>query len=160
MNQKVSVINNKDFSLLMAEVLKKGKAFRFQASGASMSPFIKNGDVLTLVAGNHRRIRIGDVVAFHHPHTGNLIIHRIVKLSVKTFLLKPDNGLRVDGWISRQAIIGIVQSVERGERPHNLGLGREKWLIAYLSRWNLLSQTIGIFWRILPNRVKQRIKRH
>ena len=153
-----SVINNKDFSLLMAEVLKKGKAFRFQASGASMSPFIKSGDILTLVTANHRCIRIGDVVAFYHPHNANLTIHRIVKRCANTYLLKPDNSLQVDGWINRDAIIGIVQSVERGERPYNLGLGWEKWWIANLSRWNLLRQTTGIFWRIFPNRVKKRIK--
>jgi len=159
MDRKVDNINNKDFSLLMAAVLEKGKAFRFQASGASMSPIIKNGDILTVADVKNKCIRIGDVVAFTHPKNGNLTIHRVVKKSTDKFLMKSDNGLQVDGWIRRDAIIGIIQSVERGERLKNLGLGWEKVYIAFFSRWNVLGKMISVLWRILPNCVKQRIKR-
>ena len=135
---------NKQFAALMAEVLKKGKAFRFQASGFSMAPFIKDGDILTLVDLNYRQIRIGIVLAFYHPQNSKLTVHRVVTRNGKTYLMKPDNGMNADGWINHEEVIGMVHSVERGESLIKFGLGWEKWLIAHLSRWNALMPIIRV----------------
>ena len=154
---KENIIPNKQFASLMAEVLKTGKAFRFQASGFSMDPFIKDGDILTLVSLTHRLYKIGNVLAFNHPHTNNLTVHRVVARNLKTYLMKPDNGLRTDGWIKHKEVIGMVRSVERGGTMIKFGLGWEKWLIAHLSRRNMLTPTIRTLWRFIPKFIKLKI---
>ena len=157
-NHNEHIMSNKQFVLLMTAVLKNGKAFRFQASGFSMDPFIKDGDILTLVDVSHHPIRLGNVLAFKHPHNGRLTVHRVIKRKQKTYLMKPDNGLSADGWTTHDQVIGIVQLNERGGNKIRFGLGWEKVLIAHLSRWNFLISTIHVLWRFFPRRLKLRIK--
>jgi len=155
---KEQIMPNQQFSVLMAEVLKTGKAFRFQASGSSMNPFIKDSDILTLVDVSQGEIKLGNVLSFIHPHNRKLLVHRVVNSKQKNYLMKPDNSANVDGWVNQQEIIGIVHSVERGESLIQFGLGWEKWWIAHLSRWNILMPIIQVLWRIFPSWLKHRIK--
>ena len=155
---KEQIMPNPQFVVLMEAVLKRGKAFRFQASGSSMNPFIKDGDILTLVNVSQGEIKLGNVLSFIHPHNRKLLVHRVVNSKQKNYLMKPDNSANVDGWVNQQEIIGIVHSVERGESLIQFGLGWEKWLIAHLSRWNILMPIIQVLWRIFPSWLKHRIK--
>jgi len=155
---KEQIMPNQQFAVLMEAVLKRGKAFRFQASGSSMNPFIKDGDILTLVNVSQGEIKLGNVLSFIHPHNRKLLVHRVVNSKQKNYLMKPDNSANVDGWVNQQEIIGIVHSVERGESLIQFGLGWEKWLIAHLSRWNILMPIIQVLWRIFPSWLKHRIK--
>jgi len=155
---KEQIMPNPQFAVLMEAVLKRGKAFRFQASGSSMNPFIKDGDILTLVNVSQGEIKLGNVLSFIHPYNRKLLVHRVVNSKQKNYLMKPDNSANVDGWVNQQEIIGIVHSVERGESLIQFGLGWEKWLIAHLSRWNILMPIIQVLWRIFPSWLKHRIK--
>ncbi len=65
---------------LMAAVLGKGLPFRFEARGESMHPAIRHGDVVTVAPVAGRAPRAGDVVAFIHPGTGGVRVHRILAL--------------------------------------------------------------------------------
>ncbi len=130
------------FAELMAAVLQNGTSFRFQASGSSMLPFIKDGDVLTLSNSNKRKIGLGDVVAFIDPACNKLTIHRLVGIRENHFLIKADNSQRPDGWVGENAILGYIINIERLHRPIRMGLGPERRLIAFLSRYNLLAPGI------------------
>lgn len=129
------------FAELMTAVLAKGKPFRFQARGASMSPFIRSGDILTLVPV-HRLIRCGEVIAFLRPDTARLTVHRVIGRGRKGFLLKGDNSGRCDGWVATDKIIGRVSRVERRGWRVRTGLGPERCVIAALSRLRLLRPLI------------------
>ena len=131
-------IPNDEFADLITAVLQNGIPFRFQASGFSMSPFIKNGDVITLSNSSKREISMGDVVAFINPACDKLTIHRVVKIHANGFLMKADNSPRLDGWIEKQHILGYVINVERYHRSVKIGLGSGRQFIAFLSRHNLL----------------------
>ena len=63
---------------LLRAVLERGAPFRFRARGFSMSPFIRNGDVITVSPLSAASPRIGDVAAFIHPRTRRLVVHRII----------------------------------------------------------------------------------
>ena len=52
---------------LIEAVHEKGASFRFQAKGYSMTPAIRNGDVITVSPLRDIEPRRGDVVAFRHP---------------------------------------------------------------------------------------------
>lgn len=141
---------NSSFSELMIAVLEKGKPFRFQAAGASMSPFIRSGDIITIMPVS-ARIRPGDVLAFRQPEGDKLAVHRVIGLGRKGFLLKGDNGGHADGRVNRERIIGRVTRVEHRGREVRIGLGFERILIAGLSRLRLLRPLLfPVRWLLWP----------
>jgi signal peptidase I len=131
-------IANADFAALMESVLSQGKPFRFRSSGFSMSPFIKDGDVITLVNPLGRPLRPGTVIAFIQPPSGSLAVHRIVVQRDDRYLLKGDNNREFDGWVTPANVIGIVNRVERNGKSVHFGEGQIRWLIVWLSKYNIL----------------------
>jgi signal peptidase I len=133
-------MSNAGFAELMATVLQKGAPFRFKASGGSMSPFIRDGDVISIASLDQKGPRVGDVVAFTHPDKEHLFVHRVVGKHQSTFLIQGDNpACSPDGLIPAGDLIGKVIKVERDGRTVVFGIGPERVLIAYFSRVGLLS---------------------
>lgn len=124
---------NAGFAELMAAVLARSAPFRFQASGFSMSPFIRDGDVITL-GPPPRRLRFGEVAAFVNPGNNRLTVHRVVAIGRHGYLIRGDNAPEPDGTVAHADILGRVINVERGSRRVRLGLGFERLVIAFLSR--------------------------
>lgn len=150
-------LSSLDLEKLMRGVLDKGASFRFQGKGYSMSPFIKDGDILTIVPLQGSAPRFGDVVVFTHPQTGKLIIHRIIGKRSSSYLTKGDNAPDEDGLVSRAAILGRVTRVQRNGKYVSLGLGLDRFIIAYVTRNGLLSllnpawRFVRFFLRSRPN---------
>lgn len=130
------------FAELMEAVLEKNVPFRFTASGSSMEPFIRDGDVLT-ISPLSLPLRRGDVVPFINPSGKQLMVHRILDVSREGYLIKGDNNSVPDGRIPAAAIIGRVVRVEHGERQVRMGLGPERLLIAWLSQCCLLTPVVA-----------------
>ena len=119
-------------------VIAKGASFRFEARGFSMHPFIKDGEMITISPVEGGRLFSGDVVAFCHPETGRLTVHRIVKKDAQGLLLRGDNCSEADGLISATSLLGRVTEVGGKNRIVRLGLGPERYFLALLSRYYLL----------------------
>ena len=119
---------------LMRAVLEKGRAFRFEARGTSMFPFIQDGDAVTVTPLASDAPRLGDIVAFVHPQSGGVRVHRVVRISNGVYSLKGDNALGEDGEFSRDALLGRVARVERGGRARRLGPSLRSAALARLSR--------------------------
>ena len=134
---------------LVMEIVSKGVECRLQAKGYSMSPFIKDSDVVTISPMSDSSPGFGDVIAFIHPRTEKLIIHRVVWKSRDAYLLKGESALEPDGLIKKENILGLVTKVERKGKRIFLGLGPERFLIALLTRTNLLLPVLRPLWRIL-----------
>lgn len=145
-NRAKRTISGTGFTVLMAAVLEKGVPFRFTAPGHSMSPFIRDGDVITVAPG---RIRFGDAVAFVNPHGGKLTVHRVVRISRDGYLIKGDNTSEPDGTVPRTSLLGRVVRVEHCSRSVWRGLGIERVAIALLSRRGWLIPVIGAAWRVM-----------
>ncbi len=128
---------------LMRAVLAKGKPLRFRARGLSMSPFIKDGDVVTVRPLAGARPRTGDIVAFLHPATGKAAVHRIVGECSGLFSLKGDNTPGADGALSLDEILGTVCRIERSGKSVLLGRRPGRAVIASLSRSGLLTKALG-----------------
>lgn len=124
------------------DVLTRGHAFRFHAPGASMYPFIRDGDVVTLVPFRPLACIPGDVVAFVDPRSGRLVVHRVVWISDDGCRIRGDNNPQEDGEFPFEAVIGTVSRVERNGRPVRAALGPERTVIALLSRQGALSGCI------------------
>ncbi len=119
---------------LMRAVLEKGKPFRFEARGTSMHPSIRDGDAVTVSPLSGAGPTTGDVVAFVHPGTGGVRVHRVVKAGAGKYVVKGDNALGPDCAVPRDMILGLVVRVERGGRVRRLGPAFRSAALARLSR--------------------------
>jgi len=106
-------ISREELANLLQAVHQKGAEFRFRATGKSMNPTILNNDILTLSPLRGISPFPGEVVAFRHPRTENLIIHRIIKADKNGFTIKGDCLRISDSNIPLENIIGVVTRVER-----------------------------------------------
>lgn len=127
---------------LMHSILDRGASFRFKAKGGSMAPFIKSGDVLTVAGLQDKGPRIGDVAVVINSVNGAVLVHRIIATTSDGVLVKGDNCHQPDGVFKRDAVIGIVQVVERGAKKVHYGGGAARLPIAVVSRSGLLNKLI------------------
>ena len=138
-------IDGESLLFLMQEVLSKGASFRFRAKGWSMTPFIRDGDVVTVAPSAKVRPSVGKVVAFVQPDTGRLVIHRVIGRQGSAFLIQGDNASgHPDGFVYVPAILGCVTQVVRRNRRVYLGLGVDGYIIAVLSRNGRIQNIISL----------------
>ena len=88
------------------------------------------------------------MVAFIHPKTEKLLIHRVVWKSMYACLLKGESALEPDDLIKKESVLDLAAKVERKGKRIFLGLGPERFLIALLTRTNLLLPVLRPVWRI------------
>ncbi len=141
---------------LLRSVLAKNKAFRFRATGWSMSPFVKDGDVITVSPLLGREPRTGEIVAFLHPKSGHAAVHRVVRAAPGLFLLRGDNSHDAEGPLSGERILGVVTEVVRdGKRVRGVRGPRAR-VIAFLSRSGGLVRGLGLWRRLAGRTAKER----
>jgi signal peptidase I len=99
-----------------------------------MSPFIQDGDVVTLKPFDGAACALGDVVAFVRPQSERMVVHRIVSVQKGCCHIQGDNNPEEDDALPYSAIIGRVARVERAGKDVRFGLGPERVFIAALSR--------------------------
>jgi signal peptidase I len=140
---------------LLRAVLDEGAPVRFRAKGFSMSPFIRNGDVVTLFPLQESSPRVGDVIAFVVQGTEKLCVHRIVGKKSNLYITKGDNSSEADESVLNENILGFVRRVERNGREVFLGLGPERFLIAFLGGRGLLLPLLLPVWKVFRAIVKR-----
>ena len=122
---------------LIEAVHEKGASFRFQAKGYSMTPSIRNGDVITVSPLRNIVPRRGDVVAFRHPERPQMLVHRVLHTQIKKYFIKGDNCPEADGWIVAENILGVITKVERQGKarfwPNRSAFSLDEWVFAPLS---------------------------
>ena len=91
---------------LWCEALENGNTMRYRALGWSMSPFIKEGSILTIRPG--KRAFIGDVILY--KRADSMIAHRVIgkrRLDGRAFLVvKGDNSNYRGDLVSSPEILG------------------------------------------------------
>lgn len=144
---------------LIEAVHEKGASFRFQARGHSMTPAIRDGDVITVAPLHNLLPRRGDVLAFRHPQRPQMLVHRVLHTQVKKFFIKGDNCPEADGWIPAENILGLITKVER--RGKSLFWPNRSdpsfWLNAYLlfyPLWPPVRRILAKVWRRLRRTIK------
>ena len=126
-------------------VLSQKLSLRFRTKGVSMSPFIKDQDIITISLLSNCAIGLGEIVVFMHPQTKKLFIHRIIGRSQDCYLIKGDNIFITDGLIPKKNILGVVTKVERKGKKIIFGLGYERYIIAALSK----AKITNLFLRVI-----------
>lgn len=143
-------VSSRVFAELLKEVTARGAAFRMCAKGMSMYPFIRNGDVVTLV--RPKTIKVGDVVAFAHPKDGRLIVHRVTARSGCLLTLKGDFTWTADGRLDEKEILGAVIKVERNGRVIRPAPRLVRKLLALLSRPARIARMRMLFYHLVMKR--------
>jgi len=136
---------------LMCAVIARGGTFRFRAGGSSMFPFIRDGDLVSIVSLPSRTPRLGAVIAFRRAdpavvYGAYLVVHRLVRKTRQGFHFLGDNQCRqsTEGPLDRSSLMGEVARVERRGRGVRFGLGPERILIAFASQTGLLRPSIRL----------------
>ena len=76
---------------LLRSAAERGVPLRMMVRGFSMTPCIRDGDVLTIAPLRGSVPRVGEVVAFSMPDTGRLAIHRVIARLGTGWLMRGDD---------------------------------------------------------------------
>jgi hypothetical protein len=136
------------FQVLLDAVLSRGASLRFRAAGPSMYPFVRDGDIITIARLGGRALGSGEIVAFRHPSSGRLTVHRVVERRLGGITAQGDNCPSPDGFFDARAVVGRVVRVERHGRRIASGFGPERVLIAWLSRRGALIPLVTLARRV------------
>lgn len=109
--QRVLDLTGKSIGKLVKEFTQKGKKIRFKAKGNSMIPFIKDSDIITISPYTDRQPLPGDIVAYLNRKTNRLVVHRLIKLSKRSFIAKGDNCFNKDDAHGKNSIMGHVSHI-------------------------------------------------
>lgn len=110
-------VSREDFAALAGELLGGGTGFTFRARGTSMSPFIRDGDVIEVVPIKARP-RLGEVVMVEDSR-GRLLVHRVVAMDEGGVVTRGDAAAAPDDPAPFEAVVGRVLRVTgRGYNFH------------------------------------------
>jgi len=103
---------SKLFGELAHELLTGGSEIRFEARGASMSPAIRDGEIVRVRQASAEELRRGDIVLIKVE--GGLRLHRLVVADVErdVFITRGDCGLQDDPAVAGEEILGIAVEKE------------------------------------------------
>lgn len=111
-------LGHSEFTQLSSEILGEGHRLRFTAHGSSMAPFVRDGDVLTVLPVEGVKLKLGNIV-FYRSGGASLIAHRIVGIEhngENTLLrLRGDSSPGSEELVSQENILGLIASLERPE---------------------------------------------
>ena len=118
MAAQVVPLLNKNFLPLVGEILAHGNSLRFKASGRSMLPVIKSGDIVE-VGPLTNEIIIGDILLYRNSRS-EAVVHRMIGRvrgeNQVFFLVKGDSSSETDELVSEAQILGKVIDIHAKAR--------------------------------------------
>lgn len=121
MNPEVFEIDSPPGAELARSLLRDGTAVRFAARGRSMTPFVRDGDVVTIAPVHASQLRTGDLVLYR-AQGGGLILHRMVALARSPDgpqpVMRGDNQVRSER-IRPEQVLGRAEFLMRDGRTRN-----------------------------------------
>jgi len=120
--------------ILHQDILDGGHSIRLSISGDSMSPILRDGDVVEVQPATPDQLRKGDLILFK-TEEGFLILHRYIRsqawFSQVWLLTKGDASLGFDRPVSPQQVLGRVVQIIRQGRVLSLE-GKKARLVNYV----------------------------
>jgi ribosomal protein S18 acetylase RimI-like enzyme len=142
---------------LLRGMAERGVPLRTPVRGFSMTPFIRDGDVVT-VAPLRGEPSVGQVVAVALPRDGRMALHRVIARRGDRWLVRGDNCPEADGDFDLDALVGRVVRVERDGHEVRCGvpgkaasgaaliaaLSRSGWLLRLRAGWLAARRAAGV----------------
>lgn len=126
-------------STIEQELEERGRAL-IQTVGVSMEPLLHNRKSTVVIQRAPEKLKKYDVVFYKRPN-GEYVLHRVIKVREKDYLICGDNGLEREP-VSREGIIGIMTGFYPEVDDLFVSVGDEKyrkyvrtWGRRYAIRW-------------------------
>lgn len=125
------------FNSLCTGLLRDGTGVRFKATGGSMWPDVRDGDVIEIEQVDFAGLRVGDI-AYTVNRAGKILVHRVVKKTNNgqgRFVVTKGDALEFpDEIISAERVLGRVRKVSRAGQSIDLK-NRSMELQGYCIAW-------------------------
>lgn len=113
---------------LRKEAIKSGHSVQTIASGTSMFPFLRKGDILTIDPAPMETIKRGDIVVFENEE--KWIAHRVIKIrfidGAIQLTTRGDARISSDPTVNETNYIGLISAFERDLKKNSLLSFRKK----------------------------------
>lgn len=113
---------------LRKEAIKNGHSVQTIASGTSMFPFLRKGDILTIDPATMETIKRGDIVVFEVGD--KWIAHRVIRIQsfdgAIQITTRGDARISSDPTINKTNYLGLISSIERDSKKISLRSFRKK----------------------------------
>lgn len=135
-------MNTQEATSLRKQLIENNHAVKIVASGYSMFPFMRNGDVQTISPVPIEEIKVGDVAVFERDT--DWISHRVIDIrntnNGTTLILRGDTCIQIDPLVTTANYIGKTVGFERRGTVYSIDNFKNK------------NKRIVLFgkWRVLP----------
>jgi signal peptidase I len=119
------IVPARELMPLLRAALERNQCVRLTATGSSMFPFIRSGDVVELEPMRLPPVA-GDLVLAQCPPVPEgerYVLHRVVWVKGEAIFLRGDSQKDCEGPFTRGAILGRVTLIYRNGRGHRLDHG-------------------------------------
>lgn len=110
---------------LAIEALRRHGRLSIKARGGSMTPFIRDGDIVVITNSRQMKVAVGDVVCYE-THPGRLLLHRVVAHDRERWRVKGD-ALGFTEVVEGAQLLGKVIVVERHGKVTRFDTSRARW---------------------------------
>lgn len=121
-------MNTLEATSLRKQLIENNHAVKIVASGYSMFPFMRNGDIQTIGPVPIEEIQIGDVAVFERNN--DWISHRVIEIrktnNETTLILRGDTIIQLDPLVTKANYIGKTVSFERSGKVYEVGSFKRK----------------------------------
>jgi hypothetical protein len=114
-----------ELMLVIRAALERNQHVRLTATGTSMFPFIRSGDVVELEP-LHRLPVLGDLLLAQcapSPQGERYVLHRVIRVHGEDFFLRGDAQKDCEGPFQRGDFLGRATLIYRHGRAHRLDRG-------------------------------------
>lgn len=119
------IVPARELMPLIRAALERNQRVRMTATGSSMFPFIRGGDVVELEPMCLPPV-VGDLVLAQCPPVPEgerYVLHRVARVKGEAFFLRGDSQKDCEGPFTRGDILGRVTLIYRNGRVHRLDHG-------------------------------------
>lgn len=132
---------------LFEDILNRDLNLRVRVTGMSMTPFIRDGDIVIIRKMPYFLLKTGDLIFFKNRQ-GLPTVHRIIRKrrtanNVREFFTKGDAMISFDELISVDEVLGKICKIEKTGSP-----ARSKTRDLESPLWRILNPAIALMQRI------------
>ncbi len=118
-------LDHREFAMLSAELMTNTDGLRFRAHGHSMSPSLRNGDILVIKKIPVDGVDVGDIVLAGTTDRP-LLAHRVIRRTRNAWITCGDALTRPDAPLDAERLIGRVEMIERDGTSYSLRTVRRR----------------------------------
>lgn len=131
-------VSYRELSPVIKDTVNSGGSFPLVVTGVSMKPFLNGRD--TVILAPAEELCVGDIV-LAEILPGVPFLHRIIRLTDNTFIMRGDAHVRPEPEASRDVIVAKVISVNRNNRQRKPNTP----IIRFLVKLNFFRVTVLSF---------------